>query len=90
MWSQPFFRIELHYFGTNEVSIMKSCQGLHEYTKETKKKFKILNHKSANVRKAIMEADEEIAKMFLWWGLMCINLIWPNLFRNVERKYYGL
>ena len=58
-----FFRIELHYFGTNEVSTLKSCKGLHEYTKETKKKFKIIKHKSANVRKAIMEADEVISKM---------------------------
>ena len=65
MSSQLFFRIEHHYFGTNEVSTLKSCKGLHEYTKETKKKFKILNTSllASGLRKAIMKADVKIAKM---------------------------
>ena len=42
MSSQLLFRIKLHHFGTNKVSTLKSCKGLHECTEETKKQFKIL------------------------------------------------
>ena len=50
------FSVQLHYYGSNEVSTLKSSKGLHPYTEENKAKFK-LRQKSAKVQKAIAEAD---------------------------------